>query len=627
MYLQTACSAPYSSKTITSSLRSSLIERISQWAFNPHELTEDQVLACVFYLFELLFTIEGMGEDLGLEAESLTSFLLATKSIYNRENAYHNFRHALDVLQSMYIFLNEGGCVPHISILLTPSARRWTRNGSSRGHLQGMLSNVDVFTLFVAALGHDVGHPGVNNAFMKNASTPVSVIYDHNSALEQMHCALLLQLMRNTGLGHLITSFLPPTNGQETVNIRDLLVGTILATDMGIHGDWMRRFREHIEGPTKCNKLLVCQALLKCADISNPSRPHEISEVWSTSLMYEWSKQAELERSLALPVSVPPNLPPSHQLTLRISELSSSSKKQRLHISNLASLSPSDVQAAVHQAKGQLFFINGFSSPLFTLVSAYIPEIRTFSDCCLDNKALWEQRLKELDEHAKTIASRSSATNNAPLLSTFTFPSRSHSTQGYSNASTPRHQYPHKPTSLVSLSPLYLPSVSRSSRPSSISSLSTTSSTSSYHSALSALDGVSRPCSPRPRNESWSTAMSLMVIPGDPFLNIDGDSWRASSIKRSHSTNRVYPNKDDLDLDSEDRMNDIRRIGKGLEAMRAAYRSSCRKKPGKGLVAIGATMDDGRFRRRWSVAWPTPDRDSPHVCGDFPMSLTEIGAR
>ncbi len=87
-----------------------------------------------------------------------------------------------------------------------------------------------------------------------------------------MHCSLLLQLMRNTGLGHLIAASSPSSNGRVTVNVRDLLVGTILAMDMGIHGEWMVRFKKPAETSSEMNKLLVCQALLKCADISNPVR-------------------------------------------------------------------------------------------------------------------------------------------------------------------------------------------------------------------------------------------------------------------------------------------------------------------------------------------------------------------
>ena len=98
------------------------------------------------------------------------------------------------------------------------------------------------------------------------------MIYDHSSALEQMHCSLLLQLMRNTSLGHLISASPPSSNGRAMVNIRDLLVGTILATDMAMHKDWMNRFRNPDNASTESNKLLVCQALLKCADISNPVR-------------------------------------------------------------------------------------------------------------------------------------------------------------------------------------------------------------------------------------------------------------------------------------------------------------------------------------------------------------------
>src|SRR5258708_17357922 len=98
--------------------------------------------------------------------------------------------------------------------------------------------------------------------------------------------------------------------------------------------------------------------------------------------MHEWSKQAALERSLALQISVPSNLPPSRPLPFCSSEHQSSTpKKNGWRISNSSSpLSPSDVQAAQHQAKVPLFFINTFASPLFSLVCMYIPEMLVVSD-------------------------------------------------------------------------------------------------------------------------------------------------------------------------------------------------------------------------------------------------------
>src|SRR5258707_5092295 len=167
--------------------------------------------------------------------------------------------------------------------------------------------------------------------------------------------------------------------------------------------------------------------------------------------MHEWSKQAALERSLALQISVPPNVPPSRPLPFRSSEHQSSpSKKIGWRISNtFSSLSPSDVQAAQHQAKGRLFFINTFASPLFGLVCSYIPEMRIFSDRCIKNKALWEQRLHELDEYADS--SKSSAAHDTSSTRGPRIPPPTHPVHNPLTSSAVPHHHPHKPTALASL--------------------------------------------------------------------------------------------------------------------------------------------------------------------------------
>jgi hypothetical protein len=97
--------------------------------------------------------------------------------------------------------------------------------------------------------------------------------------------------MRNFGLEHLIRSDnilfgsdnLSPT--PSSTNIRAILVDTVLATDMSLHFRWIKEFEELIDnhGPRfaiepmsdddkKKAKIFACQALMKCADISNPVR-------------------------------------------------------------------------------------------------------------------------------------------------------------------------------------------------------------------------------------------------------------------------------------------------------------------------------------------------------------------
>eukprot|EP01053_Blabericola_migrator_P000170 Blabericola_migrator_1__169@NODE_1044_length_5617_cov_59_730991_g269_i1_p1_GENE_NODE_1044_length_5617_cov_59_730991_g269_i1NODE_1044_length_5617_cov_59_730991_g269_i1_p1_ORF_typecomplete_len1057_score135_93PDEase_I/PF00233_19/1_2e227tm_1/PF00001_21/0_0097tm_1/PF00001_21/1_8e04Fuseless/PF15993_5/0_45Fuseless/PF15993_5/1_6e02Baculo_11_kDa/PF06143_11/1_4Tetraspanin/PF00335_20/15Tetraspanin/PF00335_20/2e02_NODE_1044_length_5617_cov_59_730991_g269_i112204390 len=47
----------------------------------------------------------------------------------------------------------------------------------------------------LAALGHDVGHPGRNNQFFINSYDPLSVIYNDMAVLENFHCCLLFMTL------------------------------------------------------------------------------------------------------------------------------------------------------------------------------------------------------------------------------------------------------------------------------------------------------------------------------------------------------------------------------------------------------------------------------------------------
>jgi hypothetical protein len=107
----------------------------------------------------------------------MPSFLARVSKMYREGSSYHNFQHALDVLQATYFYLQVEGCVPNILRLLdtkqlssvdfgrsSPSIELWARPQISL--LQRALRNEDLFALYIAAIGHDIGHPGVSNAFL-----------------------------------------------------------------------------------------------------------------------------------------------------------------------------------------------------------------------------------------------------------------------------------------------------------------------------------------------------------------------------------------------------------------------------------------------------------------------------
>lgn len=335
-----------------------LVAALDSWHFEPWSLTDDEVLYCVELLFASLLRIEGMQEDVGVSMTQLRPFLRQLSSIYRPANQYHNFRHALDVLQATFTFLSRARILPRMSVLqLYPADRTWKRDRAP-GLLNETLRNVDLFILYIVSIGHDVGHPGLSNMFLKNADTPLSQLYGGNSPLERMHCVFLTQLMRRHGMSRLLSE-----DGVRQSELRNLLVETLLVTDLRLHFDWMKRFMQLKDPvalksiPVETRRVLLCQALLKSADISNPLRPYAAAQHWSNVLHEEWTSQAGLEIYLEQPVSM--------------AAAAGDERKQ------------ADVQIA---------FINTFTQPLFSSLSEIVPSMREFSNMCAENTKLWAKR-------------------------------------------------------------------------------------------------------------------------------------------------------------------------------------------------------------------------------------------
>ncbi|KZV93032.1 HD-domain/PDEase-like protein [Exidia glandulosa HHB12029] len=342
----------------TAERHAELVAALDSWDFEPRALTDDEVLYCAELLFESLLRIEGMQTDVGVSINQLRPFLRQLSSIYRPANQYHNFRHALDVLQATFTFLSRARILPRLSVLeLYPKDRCWKRDRAP-GMLNETLRNVDLFILYIVSIGHDVGHPGLSNMFLKNADTPLAQVYAGQSPLERMHCFFLAQLMRRHGMSRLLSE-----DGVHSSDLRHLLVQTLLVTDLRLHFDWMARFRR-LGDPAVCaatpekeRRVLLCQALLKSADISNPLRPYPSAQHWSNVLHEEWTSQAGLEVYLEQPVS-----------------MAASAGDER------------------KQADVQIAFIDTFAQPLFTAVSDVVPEMKEFAQQCAENRKTWVLR-------------------------------------------------------------------------------------------------------------------------------------------------------------------------------------------------------------------------------------------
>ncbi|KAH7097747.1 hypothetical protein BKA62DRAFT_773988 [Auriculariales sp. MPI-PUGE-AT-0066] len=358
-----------------------LVRALDSWEFAPWKLSDGEVLYCAELLFASLLRVRHLARDIGgVTIGQLRPFLRQLCSIYRPANQYHNFRHALDVLQSTFTFLTRVGLVPTMQqVHKLRHGEYWTRKASSTSNLlHATLRNVDIFVLYLVAIGHDVGHPGLSNMFLKNADTPLSTLYNGDSPLERMHIFFLTQLMRRHGMGGLLVAGGTGVTASES---RHLLIETLLVTDLRVHFDWMGRFGRLRDPALVANiveherRVLLCQGLLKGADISNPLRPPHLSEHWSDVLHEEWTSQAGLEIYLDQPVS-------------------------------MAAAAGDDRR----KADAQIGFIDTFVGPLFKVLSDVIPEMQEFATCCSHNKQLWIARSSQAASVPSSVAATSAST-------------------------------------------------------------------------------------------------------------------------------------------------------------------------------------------------------------------------
>lgn len=59
---------------IPADIRQRLIVSLDSWNFEPHKLPDEEVLCCTMLLFEVLFRIEGMDNDIGIPLSTYRAF-------------------------------------------------------------------------------------------------------------------------------------------------------------------------------------------------------------------------------------------------------------------------------------------------------------------------------------------------------------------------------------------------------------------------------------------------------------------------------------------------------------------------------------------------------------------------
>ncbi|CAO2657604.1 Nn.00g037300.m01.CDS01 [Neocucurbitaria sp. VM-36] len=331
---------------------------VGTWAFSAHDYTDDELLYGALVMLKHALQMPEL-QKWAITEDELIVFLLASRTAYNEFVKYHNFRHVVDVLQALFHFLVQIGTLPRY-----PSSS--SSKSSFKSPIAELLKPFDALTLLISAIGHDVGHPGVNNAFLVALNAPLAQLYNDRSVLESFHCAAYSQILRR---------YWP--NAFADAAMRKLMINNILATDMGLHFKYMSDLGSlqqkvaHEKGVLDAwsvkvqeeQKDLTCGLLIKCADICNVARKFETAAKWANILTDEFSNQGLMEQELQMPSCLFGG-PPVREDIIKLGE-------------------------------SQIGFMNIFARPLFEAVTDILPAMRFAVDEILSNKAIWEKKIDD----------------------------------------------------------------------------------------------------------------------------------------------------------------------------------------------------------------------------------------
>lgn len=136
----------------------------------------DILQICLLEIFKRLNLIT----KFSINTAKLGSFISACASHYRRV-PYHSFTHGFAIVHQCYI------------ILISTKARE-------------LLTDVDVLAIIAGALGHDLCHPGINNAYFAKTQHVTALAAHDEAILETLHCYNFLHILsqpQNNFVSHL----------------------------------------------------------------------------------------------------------------------------------------------------------------------------------------------------------------------------------------------------------------------------------------------------------------------------------------------------------------------------------------------------------------------------------------
>lgn len=199
----------------------------------------------------------------------LCRWTLSVKKNY-RPVKYHNWRHALNVTQTMFAMFKTG-------------------------KMERFMTELEMLGLLVACLCHDLDHRGTNNAFQTKTESPLAILYT-TSTMEHHHfdqCVMIL----NTDSNNIFQELSP----YDYKKVMRLVETAILSTDLAMYFKKRNKFLELVENgefdwQSDEKKELLTGMMMTACDVSAIAKPWDVQHRVAKLVADEFFDQGDLEK-------------------------------------------------------------------------------------------------------------------------------------------------------------------------------------------------------------------------------------------------------------------------------------------------------------------------------------------
>ncbi|XP_012222882.1 cGMP-specific 3',5'-cyclic phosphodiesterase isoform X2 [Linepithema humile] len=252
-------------RLVSDHIPSAEIYNLYSFTFIDFDLTDDDTCRATIRMFMQCDLIQ----KFHIPYDVLCRWILSVKKNY-RPVKYHNWRHALNVAQTMFAMLKTG-------------------------KMEQFMTDLEILGLLVACLCHDLDHRGTNNAFQTKTESPLAILYS-TSTMEHHHfdqCVMIL----NSDSNNIFQSL----SMEDYRRVMKVVESAILSTDLAMYFKKRNRFMEVIdEGEfdwqSEEKKELLCGMMMTACDVSAIAKPWDVQHRVAKLVADEFFDQGDLER-------------------------------------------------------------------------------------------------------------------------------------------------------------------------------------------------------------------------------------------------------------------------------------------------------------------------------------------